>query len=224
MTASEYMHKVRALADSMASAGSPLRDDEIIDYMLTGLCSTFNPIAASLNMATRPVTAIEFYSMVLNYEGLQLSQQGDSEEWSSSANAVSRGGQGGAPWHPRAPATPPPQPGYDGGTDSCQNYGGHNPGSGQYNAGGGGYGQPYGQQGGGNNRPTTAATAETAAVVATVVARTVAVVVSVHSARSAATGDMLPRIVGTATTPTSCAATTTISSPATLHRLALRPG
>jgi hypothetical protein len=80
MTASEYMHKVRALADSMASAGSPLHDDEIIDYMLTGLGSTFNPIAASLNMATRPVTAIEFYSMVLNYEGLQLSQQGDSEE------------------------------------------------------------------------------------------------------------------------------------------------
>jgi hypothetical protein len=32
------------------SAGSPLRDDEIIDFMLTGLGSSFNPISASLNV------------------------------------------------------------------------------------------------------------------------------------------------------------------------------
>ncbi|XP_071680102.1 uncharacterized protein [Lolium perenne] len=36
MTAGEYMQKVKALADAMATAGSPLSDDDIIDYMLIG--------------------------------------------------------------------------------------------------------------------------------------------------------------------------------------------
>jgi histone deacetylase 1/2 len=90
MSASEYMHKVKALADSMTAAGFPLQDDEIIDYMLTGLGKDFNPIAASLNVVTTPVTAASFYSMVLNFEALQLSQQADNEEWMSSANATMR--------------------------------------------------------------------------------------------------------------------------------------
>jgi hypothetical protein len=37
VTAGEYMQKVKALADSMAATGSPLSDDDIIDYMLIGL-------------------------------------------------------------------------------------------------------------------------------------------------------------------------------------------
>ena len=90
MSASEYMNKVRALADTMAAAGSPLRDDEVIDYMLTGLGSAYNPIAASLSVVAASVSVPAFYSMVLNYEALQLSQQAETEEWSSSANVASR--------------------------------------------------------------------------------------------------------------------------------------
>jgi hypothetical protein len=93
MTAGEYMQKVKELADAMAAAGSPFSDDNIIDYMLTGLGQAFNPITASLNMATVPVTLPSFYSMVLNYEALQQSQQAEGDEWTSSANAVSRPGQ-----------------------------------------------------------------------------------------------------------------------------------
>jgi hypothetical protein len=37
MTAGEYMQKVKALADAMAAAGSPLSNDDVINYMLTGL-------------------------------------------------------------------------------------------------------------------------------------------------------------------------------------------
>ncbi|KAK1647013.1 hypothetical protein QYE76_064818 [Lolium multiflorum] len=89
-SASEYMQKVKALADAMAAAGSPLRDDEIIDYMLTGLGTAYNPIAASMDFATTPVTMAMFYKTVLNYEGLQKQQQADPEDWTSSANAASR--------------------------------------------------------------------------------------------------------------------------------------
>jgi hypothetical protein len=92
MTASEYMGKVKALADAMAAAGSPLHDDEVIDYMLTGLGRPYNPIVASLNIAPTVVSLSAFYSMVLNYEALQLSQQADDEDWSSSANSTMRSG------------------------------------------------------------------------------------------------------------------------------------
>ncbi|XP_051218697.2 uncharacterized protein [Lolium perenne] len=148
------MHKVQALADAMATAGSPLRDDEIIDYMLTGLGSAFNPIAASLNMITRVVTAAEFYSMVLNYEGLQLSQAAETEEWTSSANAAARGG---APWQPRAPSPAfsggGSQPVYGGGNNGRPTYGGN--GGGGYGPPAGGHAQPYGPPAGGNGgRPT----------------------------------------------------------------------
>ncbi|XP_051190228.1 uncharacterized protein [Lolium perenne] len=89
-SASEYMQKVKALADAMAAAGSPLCDDEIIDYMLTGLGTAFNPIAASMDFAATHVTLAMFYKIVLNYEGLQKQQQADPEDWTSSANVASR--------------------------------------------------------------------------------------------------------------------------------------
>jgi hypothetical protein len=100
MTVSEYMGKVKALADAMAAAGSPLHDDEVIDYMLTGLGRPYNPIAASLNIAPTVVSLSAFYSMVLNYEALQLSQQADDEDWSSSANSAVRSGQTSRPGAP----------------------------------------------------------------------------------------------------------------------------
>ena len=102
---------MKAMADAMAAAGSPLRDDEIIDYMLTGLGKDFNLIAASLNVMTTPVTAASFYSMVVNFEALQLSQQADNEEWTSSANAVARYGNPAAVNRPRGPDTGRPSDG-----------------------------------------------------------------------------------------------------------------
>ena len=45
MTAAEYMHKMKNLADIMAAAGSPLSDDELVDYIITGLGPDYNSIA-----------------------------------------------------------------------------------------------------------------------------------------------------------------------------------
>jgi hypothetical protein len=87
--AAGYMQQVKTLADAMAAAGSPLSDDDIIDYMLTGLGSAYNPIAASMNFAGGPISLATFYSNVLSYEALQKTQV-DSEDWSSSANSAAR--------------------------------------------------------------------------------------------------------------------------------------
>jgi hypothetical protein len=102
MTASEYMGKVKALADAMTAAGPPLRDDEVTDYMPTGLGRSYNPTAASLNVTPTAVYLSAFYSMVLNCEVLQLSQQADDEDLSSSANSAMRSGQTS---RPRAPGS-----------------------------------------------------------------------------------------------------------------------
>ena len=104
MSAVEYMHKMKALADTMAAAGSPVRDDELIDHILTGLGSAYNSIAASLGVSNAPMPYSSFYSLVLSFEALQA-QQSASEGWTPSANDVTRSGsygQGG-----RAPYSEP---------------------------------------------------------------------------------------------------------------------
>jgi hypothetical protein len=50
LTAVEYMHKMKALADTMAAAGSPVSNDELIDYIITGLSSAYRAIVASLTL------------------------------------------------------------------------------------------------------------------------------------------------------------------------------
>ena len=86
LSAAEYMHKMKALSDTMAAAGSPIRDDELIDHILTGLGSAYNSIAASLGVSNAPMPYSSFYSLVLSFEALQA-QQSAAEGWSPSANA-----------------------------------------------------------------------------------------------------------------------------------------
>ena len=96
MSAAEYMHKMKALVDTMAAAGSPIRDDELIDHILTS-GSAYNSIAASLGVSNAPMPYSSFYSLVLSFEALQA-QQSASVGWTPSANAVARSGpygQGG---------------------------------------------------------------------------------------------------------------------------------
>jgi hypothetical protein len=86
--AAEYMQKVKGMADAMAATGTPLRNDEIIDYMLTGLGKAFNPIAASMNFSTVPVTLAVFYNNVLNFEALQKQQEEDGDWATTTIPAV----------------------------------------------------------------------------------------------------------------------------------------
>jgi hypothetical protein len=67
-SAGEYMQKINALTNAMVAVGAPLRDDEIIHYMLNGLGSASSHIAASMKFVGIPVTLAEFYSHVLKYE------------------------------------------------------------------------------------------------------------------------------------------------------------
>ena len=145
--AAEYMQKVKGIADAMAAAGSPLCDDEIIDYMLTGLGKAFNPIAASMNFSTVRVTLAMFYNNVLNFEALQKQQEEDGD-WTSSANAVSRPGyttNTGRGGRPAGGSTPPAQGGQFYPGQGGSGYGG------QGGQGFGDQGQDRRRNGGGND-------------------------------------------------------------------------
>ena len=91
MSAAQYMHKMKALADVMAAAGCPISDDDLVDYIITSLGSAFNAIAASLIVGNRSVSYPDFYSHILSFEALQV-QQAQAVEWSSSPNVASRSG------------------------------------------------------------------------------------------------------------------------------------
>jgi hypothetical protein len=135
--ASEYMHMMKSLADTMAAAGSPISNDELVDYIITGLGSAFNSIAASLTVGNQSMTYTDFYAHILSYEALQVAQA-QVEGWTSSANAA---------LHPAPPSGYRPRmPEFNQAPPAQGGNGGYRPSGNNYHHGGGG-GNPYG----GNN-------------------------------------------------------------------------
>jgi hypothetical protein len=97
----------------MAATGSPLSNDELVDYIITGLSKEFNAITVTLTLGNKSVPYDEFYSHILSFEALQ-EQPDQPADWSSSANVVMRPGLYSNPGRPRAPEYPagaPRQPG-----------------------------------------------------------------------------------------------------------------
>jgi hypothetical protein len=97
MSASNYFNLMKGFTDAMATVGSLLPDDELIDYILTSLRKEFSALQASLNVFFNAIpNAIilltDFYSMLVSHEAMQETVEID---FSSSANAASRRNQGG---------------------------------------------------------------------------------------------------------------------------------
>jgi hypothetical protein len=97
MSATDYFNKMKGFADALAMVGSPVSDDELIDYMVVGLGSQFEGLQQSLavlNNTGQSISVSEFYSMLLSCESIheQNLQAGD---FSSSANSAARRGDQG---------------------------------------------------------------------------------------------------------------------------------
>ncbi|XP_071683216.1 uncharacterized protein [Lolium perenne] len=147
LTAAEYFSKMKGFADAMAMVGSPISDDELIDYIVVGLGSQFESLQASLtvlNAAGNSLTVSEFYAMLLSCEAMHV-QNTETSEFSSSANsAARRGDQGRSGGRPFDNASNNnrnggrPNGGQQGGGGSNHNGGGgnHNGGGGNHYGGG----------------------------------------------------------------------------------------
>jgi hypothetical protein len=78
LSIAEYYSKMCSLADDMASTGTPLRDDELVSYILTGLDEDYNSVYNAVITRVEPITPSESYVQLLGFkQHLQL-QQGSS--------------------------------------------------------------------------------------------------------------------------------------------------
>ena len=88
-TVAEYFAKMKALGDDMAAAGRPLEDEELVEYILTGLGEDFQSMVAALCARVEPISIGELYSQLLSFESRMDLVFGDN--YQGSVNSASRG-------------------------------------------------------------------------------------------------------------------------------------
>jgi hypothetical protein len=61
MSVTEYVTKIRALGDEMASAGKSLDDEELVSCILAGLDAEYNSVVSTVVARVEPITVSELY-------------------------------------------------------------------------------------------------------------------------------------------------------------------
>jgi hypothetical protein len=91
-TIAEFVGKMRSLGDQMVVVGRPLEEDELVEYILTGLDADFNPIVSALIARKETITVSEAYQQLLAFE-TRMDMLGIGNSSGSSANTANRGGR-----------------------------------------------------------------------------------------------------------------------------------
>ena len=86
---SAYFSKMKGLADEIGAAGKKLEDDDLIDYILNGLDSEYNPFVSSVSIKDS-LSLDDLYAQLLSYEA-RLQQRLEEFRTYSSTNIASRG-------------------------------------------------------------------------------------------------------------------------------------
>jgi hypothetical protein len=95
MTVVEYVRKMRSLGE-MTAAGRTLEDDELVEYILTGLDEEYDSLVSAVLARSDPIPISELYSQILAYlTRVDLCNKGNNS--GSSANTASRGRERGGP-------------------------------------------------------------------------------------------------------------------------------
>jgi hypothetical protein len=68
MTISEYITKIKSLANEMASTGKALEDEELVSYIMAGLDFDYNPIVSAMVDCVEPISIAEIYAQLLSFE------------------------------------------------------------------------------------------------------------------------------------------------------------
>lgn len=96
---SEFVSKMKALGDEMASAGRKLEDEELISYILTGLDREYDPVVTAVAARVEPITVNELYAQLVSFEQRMEARGGGQQ---SSVNMASKGGRGGGNYNNNA--------------------------------------------------------------------------------------------------------------------------
>lgn len=89
MTTPEYFAKMKALGNEMSMVGGrPLDEEELIQYIITGLGEGYSEVVSAVCARSEPLTVADLYSQVLNFEARQALYRGTQE---TSVNLANRG-------------------------------------------------------------------------------------------------------------------------------------
>jgi hypothetical protein len=66
--AADYFRQMKTLADTLATIGQPLRPDETIAYILSGLGPDYDALVTSLTTRNDELTLDEVYAYLLSFE------------------------------------------------------------------------------------------------------------------------------------------------------------
>jgi hypothetical protein len=94
LSAADYFRKIKGFASELAAADAPLRNDEVVAYLLAGLGSDYDPFVTSITTKTEALSLDDVYSHLLAFEARQLQNQTETRlNIGASANFAGRGGQ-----------------------------------------------------------------------------------------------------------------------------------
>jgi hypothetical protein len=122
----EHFGKMKAIGDEMAASGRPLDEEELIEYIITGLDDEYTPLVSPLCARKEPILVSELYSQMLNFEiKIGLFQEGNQYISVNAANRRGSRGRGGSRGHrggrafpaDRGTNTPTGRGGFDRGFD-----------------------------------------------------------------------------------------------------------
>jgi hypothetical protein len=88
MSISEYIAKMKSLADEMAFAKKKVDDEELVSYILAGLDEEYNPVVSAFLARVEPVSVAEAHSQLLSFKNRINLMHGGHQV---SANATRRG-------------------------------------------------------------------------------------------------------------------------------------
>jgi hypothetical protein len=101
MEATAYYHKMKGYAETIASLGHPLTDEEILGYMLAGLGAEYESLVTSITTRDEPISLASFFVHLLSMK-VRIQRNTSTSEIQSLANAASQqftenrnGGRGG---------------------------------------------------------------------------------------------------------------------------------
>lgn len=65
---SEYIGKMKSLADEMASVGRKFEDEELVSYILMGIDVDFDPMVSAVTVRVEPIIVVELYTQLVSHE------------------------------------------------------------------------------------------------------------------------------------------------------------
>jgi len=88
---SEYIAKMKGLAEDMTSAGKKIEDEELVSYILTGHDLDYDPVISAIAARVEPISVSELFTQLVSHEQRMELRNGGQQ---TSANLAARGGRG----------------------------------------------------------------------------------------------------------------------------------